>query len=174
MSAQKLPPPQRFITTHNEQGKAVFEKKFGEEVEMVSLPDGMTFGLDYTTKDLPISMNKDEDLDVYSGYLKNPPGLSITGGSVIRHVDIPPEMRCTMHRTVSLDYAVVLSGEIVLELDSGEERTVRAGEFIVQQGTNHKWVNRAADPCRILFVMVGAHQVTLKDGRVLEETVFKR
>ncbi len=56
----------------------------------------------------------------------------------------------------------------------GEEKTVHAGEFIVQQGINHKWVNRAAEPCRILFVMVAADKVMLKDGRGLDETVFQR
>jgi quercetin dioxygenase-like cupin family protein len=78
-----------------------------------------------------------------------------------------------MHRTESIDYAVVLSGEIVLTLDGGEEKTVGVGEFIVQAGTNHKWANRAAGPCRILFVMVAAEKIVLRDGTVLEETNFK-
>lgn len=80
-----------------------------------------------------------------------------------------------MHRTLSLNYAVVLSGEIACELDSGEEKTIRAGEFLVQQGVNHKWTNRSeSEYCRILFVMVGAEKITLGDGRPkLEETVFK-
>lgn len=79
-----------------------------------------------------------------------------------------------MHRTQSLDYAAVISGEIVLRLDSGEERTVRAGEFIVQRGVNHEWINRGSEVCRVMFVMVGAEKVVLGDGTVLEETVFKK
>lgn len=79
-----------------------------------------------------------------------------------------------MHRTVSLDYAAVISGEIVLRLDSGEEKTVKAGEFIVQRGVNHEWINRGKQVCRIMFVMVGAQKVVLGDGSVLEETVFKK
>lgn len=77
-----------------------------------------------------------------------------------------------MHRTQSIDYAVVISGEIVLGLDGGEEKVVRAGEFIIQAGTNHTWINRAAGPCRILFFMVGAEKIVLGDGTVLEETSF--
>ena len=79
-----------------------------------------------------------------------------------------------MHRTLSLDYAAVISGEIVLRLDGGEEKTIRAGEFIVQKGVNHEWINRGSEVCRMMFVMVGAEKIVLGDGRVLEETVFKK
>jgi len=79
-----------------------------------------------------------------------------------------------MHRTLSLDYAVVLSGEIVLRLEGGEEKTVKAGEFIVQRGVNHEWINRGSETCRMVFVMVGAEKIVTADGEVLEETVFKK
>lgn len=73
--------------------------------------------------------------------------------------DITPSSVVPMHRTQSLDYAVVLSGEIVCELDSGEEKTVRTGEFIIQQGTNHRWRNDTKDVCRMMFVLVGAEKI---------------
>lgn len=79
-----------------------------------------------------------------------------------------------MHRTLSIDYACVLSGEITIRLDGGEEKIVRAGDFIVQGGVNHEWVNASDDYTRVLFVMVGSQKVVLEDGRVLEETVFKK
>jgi quercetin dioxygenase-like cupin family protein len=79
-----------------------------------------------------------------------------------------------MHRTLSLDYIAVISGEIVLRLDGGEEKTVRAGEFIVQRGVNHEWINRSKDVCRIVVVMVASEKIVLGDGTVLEETVFKK
>ena len=77
-----------------------------------------------------------------------------------------------MHRTQSVDYCAVISGEIVLSLDGGEEKTVRAGEFIVQRGVNHSWINRSNSVCRCLVVMVAAEKVVTEDGKVLEETVF--
>ena len=78
-----------------------------------------------------------------------------------------------MHRTLTLDYAVVISGEIVLRLDGGEEKIIKAGEFIVQRGVNHEWINRSEwEVCRIVSVMVGSEKIVLEDGRVLEETVF--
>ncbi len=79
-----------------------------------------------------------------------------------------------MHRTLSLDYIAVISGEIVLSLDSGEETVVKAGEFIVQRGVNHSWINRTNEVCRIMVVMVAAEKVVLENGKVLEETVFKK
>jgi mannose-6-phosphate isomerase-like protein (cupin superfamily) len=60
-----------------------------------------------------------------------------------------------MHRTCSVDYAIVLSGEIDMLLDDSSVH-VKAGDVIVQQGTNHAWVNRSGAPCRIAFVLIGA------------------
>lgn len=167
---EKLAPPKRFITTHRDDGKAVFEERFGDETDMLTMPDGIAFGLDYTTKGVPISMDKDEDLDVYDQYLKNPPGLSISGGAVLRHVDIPPSMECTMHRTVSLDYGIVLEGQVDLLLDSGEQRTMKVGDVAVQRGTMHQWINR--DPnkyCRMIFVLVDSKPLVISGKKLGEE-----
>lgn len=79
-----------------------------------------------------------------------------------------------MHRTLSLDYGVVISGEIVLRLDGGEEKTAKAGDYVVQQGVNHEWINRSENVCRIAFVMVGSDKIVLENGTALEETVFKK
>ena len=57
-----------------------------------------------------------------------------------------------------------MSGEIVLMLDGGEEKTIRAGEFIVQRGANHAWANRSQQVCRIMVVMVAADKIVLEDG----------
>jgi len=79
-----------------------------------------------------------------------------------------------MFSTLSLDYAAVISGEIVVRLDSGEEKTLRAGEFMVQRGVNHELINRSEEVCRMMVVMVGAEKIVLENGTVLEETVFKK
>ena len=79
-----------------------------------------------------------------------------------------------MHRTVSLDYGVVISGEIVLRLDGGEEKTLRAGEFVVGRGVNHEWINRSEEVCRMAVVMVASEKIVLGDGTVLDETVIKK
>ncbi len=60
-----------------------------------------------------------------------------------------------MHRTESIDYGIVLSGEIVLLLDDSEV-TLRAGDIVVQRGTIHAWTNRTDQICRMAFILVGA------------------
>jgi mannose-6-phosphate isomerase-like protein (cupin superfamily) len=62
-----------------------------------------------------------------------------------------------MHRTRSLDYAVVLSGEIDMMLDETSVH-LKPGDTIVQQATNHAWINRGKEPCRILFVLMDSKQ----------------
>jgi mannose-6-phosphate isomerase-like protein (cupin superfamily) len=58
-----------------------------------------------------------------------------------------------MHRTETIDYGIVLEGEITLLVDVGEV-TVRAGDIVVQRGTNHGWANRSGRNCRIAFILI--------------------
>lgn len=67
-----------------------------------------------------------------------------------------------MHRTETIDYGIVLEGELVLIMDEGET-TVRAGDIVIQRGTNHGWANRSGRNCRIVFVLIdGEFNETLK------------
>lgn len=79
------------------------------------------------------------------------------GGSVLRIVEFPadPELQPYQHRTASLDYCVVLDGEIHA-LVGDEERLMRAGDVLVQRGTTHAWANRSDKPCQVLFVLIDA------------------
>ncbi|KAJ6563648.1 hypothetical protein DFH09DRAFT_1476308 [Mycena vulgaris] len=97
---------------------------------------------------------------------------SAPAGVIFCITDIQPGTSAPMHRTLSVDYAVVLSGEIVFSRDSDEEKTIKTGEFMVQRGVNHAMHNRTQAPCRILVVMVGAEKIVLADGKALEKTVF--
>jgi mannose-6-phosphate isomerase-like protein (cupin superfamily) len=65
-----------------------------------------------------------------------------------------------MHRTETIDYGIVIEGELVLIMDEGET-TVRAGDIVIQRGTNHGWANRSDHNCRIVFVLI--------DGKFDEE-----
>lgn len=58
-----------------------------------------------------------------------------------------------MHRTQTIDYGIVLEGELVLIMDEGET-TVCSGDIVIQRGTNHGWSNRSAKPCRIAFILI--------------------
>ncbi len=68
-----------------------------------------------------------------------------------------PPRHPMMHRTRSLDYAIVMSGEIDMLLDEGEVH-LKAGDVIVQQATNHAWVNRSGKPCRVAFILIDSQE----------------
>ena len=85
-------------------------------------------------------------------------GTTDPGGTVFRVVQYDPGVAPRNHRTESMDYAVVLSGEIDMELD-GSTVHLRAGDVLVQRGTMHNWVNRGTQPCVIAFVLVAAKPI---------------
>ena len=80
------------------------------------------------------------------------------GGAIFRIISYAPGVTPRMHRTLTIDYAVVMSGEIVMALDDGEV-VLRAGDVLVQRGTIHNWDNRGSEPCVIAFVLIAAHPV---------------
>jgi len=165
--AHQLPQPRVVRTSHAEDGRSVFAS---DEIVTPLFPFGPRASA-FSTLDsrssvpVPHSATAVEAPSDKAAIPRCPPS-----GVVFAVSDFPPNCSAPMHRTLSLDYAAVLTGEIVLRLDGGDEKTIRAGEFVVQQGVNHEWINRAANPCRILLVMVGAEKIPLKDGTVLEET----
>lgn len=64
-----------------------------------------------------------------------------------------------MHTTDSIDFEVVISGRVYLQLDDGEERLLLPGDTVVQNGTRHVWRNPGPEPCLLAVVMIGAHRV---------------
>ena len=92
---------------------------------------------------------------------------SLEKGTVFRIIDYAPGVAPRNHRTLSIDYAVVLSGEIHMRLDSAEVH-LHAGDVVVQRGTIHNWENRGKEICRIAFILIGADPVTI-DGKTLPQ-----
>jgi quercetin dioxygenase-like cupin family protein len=92
-------------------------------------------------------------------------GLTLAGGTVFRVIEFAPGAAPRMHRTDSIDYAVVISGEIDMQLDDSEVH-LKAGDVLVQRGTIHNWVNRGNKPCVMAFVLIDAKPVTV-GGRTL-------
>ncbi len=85
---------------------------------------------------------------------------------MFRVVSFGPGVTPRNHRTNSIDYAVVIAGEIDMELDDGQSVHLKAGDVLVQRGTIHNWVNKGTAPCVIAFVLVAAKPVTA-GGKVL-------
>ncbi len=119
----------RVVTDHDAQGRAIVAS-------------------DEVCKNVTSARPGHQRCDIWSG----------RDGTVFRLVEYQPGVAPRNHRTETLDYAVVLAGEIDMELD-GTVVHLRAGDTLVQQGTLHNWVNRGARPCVIAFVLVAAKPV---------------
>jgi quercetin dioxygenase-like cupin family protein len=83
-------------------------------------------------------------------------GLTCAGGTVLRVVDFGPGKASPMHKTNSIDYGIVLSGDVEMRLDGGEATRLKPGDIVVQRGTNHAWVNVGESWARMAFVLIEA------------------
>jgi quercetin dioxygenase-like cupin family protein len=167
-STSQLTAPRLVTTTHDKDGTSVFESDKEIPLFQPFGPHGSAFARFHSRLSVPVS-NTSSPPDLANTLPRCPPN-----GVLFCTTDIPPNFTVPMHRTISLDYCVIISGEIVLKLDGGEEKTVRAGEFIVQKGVNHQWINRSSAPCRAVVVMIGSEKVSLANGTLLEEIVPKK
>ena len=86
-------------------------------------------------------------------------------GTIFRVLEFAPGVAPRNHRTDSIDYLVVLSGEIDMELDDTVVH-VKAGDVLVQRGTIHNWVNRGTEPCVMAVILIDAKPVEV-NGKVL-------
>ncbi|HET9093913.1 MAG TPA: cupin domain-containing protein [Solirubrobacteraceae bacterium] len=156
--AGAAPPPRRVVTAHDRAGRGVIRGD-GPPPASRRLADGTIFHDLWTTAASPPSIAATEPEPIGAGEPLGPP----PAGTRVRIVDLPPGARSPMHRTESVDYGVVLEGEVTLVLDGGSDTTLGPGELIVQRGTDHAWENRSAGWTRILFVLVaGRFEGTLR------------
>lgn len=164
--APDLSTPNRYITDHDASGLSVFNTSIPEPIP-VQLVDGSKFHLGYTTDKIPTDFAGQADVASYSSFLSNPPGIFLPGGSVLRVIDMKPGDETIMHRTHSIDYGIVLDGDIELVLDSGESRSLKKSDVVIQRGTNHLWRNKSKTEWgRMVFVSLEAKPVEI-DGKVL-------
>jgi quercetin dioxygenase-like cupin family protein len=145
-------PVRRIVTGHTGETAIVLSDGPGGYVR--ELPTGARSTLMWSTDQMPtdISVGTDvEDLGARKLGTQPPPN-----GSRFNVNDIPPGHPGIMHRTESLDYAIILAGEIDMELDDGQRVSLNAGDVVVQRGTNHSWINRGTGWARIAFVLLDA------------------
>ena len=136
-----------YITTHNADGKAVFSNKLPTEQHEMAMPPG-TIKTIWSSHEIPINLSTEADIEQYKHDSTSPffPGgrrICPDHGSSVIVMNMKPGgvQKGVAHRTMTLDVVLVLEGEIECYLDSGEKRTAKVGDFIIQRGTMHKWVN---------------------------------
>lgn len=170
-------PIRRIVTGHDENGRSRIIED-GTSPAVLTLTDRPGYRVTnlWATDSAPADINGSDLVTSLSGVL--PP----KNGSVIRIIDMPPEpkdpaereraMKASfgklfadaqhapepgqhpgMHTTTTVDYAILLSGEIVAIMDE-EEVTMQAGDVLIQRGTSHGWSNRSDQPARIAFILI--------------------
>ncbi|KAB5528820.1 hypothetical protein GE09DRAFT_974859 [Coniochaeta sp. 2T2.1] len=157
----KLPNVIVYVTGHRPDGKAVLHSKRPVEPTKYD-EDQLQMAVAWTTS-FPSDLNGDADIAAHEKKMASGPfGLVSKGGTVLRYVELAPGYECMMHRTQSVDYGIVLEGEVLSVLDSGEEYLMKRGDVTVQRGTMHAWRNPstrawsrmvfALQDCKPLFV----------------------
>jgi quercetin dioxygenase-like cupin family protein len=148
----------RVVTGHDENGRAVVT--IDETCRHVTSrrPNHASCVI-WSTGEFPADNSTDADGSAREVATTDP------NGTVFRVIEYAPGVAPRNHRTESIDYAVVISGEIDMEMD-GTTLHLAAGDVLVQRGTIHNWVNRGAAPCVIAFVLVAAKPVE-RAGKML-------
>ena len=143
----------RVVTGHDAQGRAKVEV---DEIakNVISNRPGASSCVVWSTKGFPV--DNDGFNDPTAASFKT----TVEGGTVFRIVHYGPGVTPRNHRTDSIDYAVVISGEIDMELDDGVVAHLKQGDVLVQRGTIHNWVNRGKEACVIAFVLISAKPVS--------------
>lgn len=151
----------RVVTSHDENGKAVVAiDEFCRNLR--SSRENHQSCVVWSTGAFPADNSGPEDGGA------RPVGPTDPNGTVFRVVRYEPGVAARVHRTESIDYAVVISGEIDMELDDSMVH-LKAGDVLVQRGTIHNWANRGTEPCVIAFVLIAAEPVS-RAGKVLRAT----
>lgn len=140
----------RVVTAHDANGKAtVGIDSLIESGPGVATPEAAN-ALIWTTDSMPPDLSGERDPAAERVPLEPKPG-----GTIFRVLELPPGTQPYMHKTETLDYAIVLDGEIDMLLDDSEVH-LQAGDVLIQHGTYHGWTNRGDRPCRIAFVLIDA------------------
>ena len=175
--------PRRVVTGHNAEGKSIFIADAPTPHVFQRSPGSAIVMELWETHATPAD-NRGNDDAIARGFRLPPP----KNGSVFRIIEYPPDKErlkalaaeragagrrlrpasppptraaprhLGFHKTSSVDYAIVLSGEIHALMDEGEV-LLKTGDVLIQRGTNHAWSNRTDEPCYVAFVLIDADPV---------------
>jgi naringenin degradation protein FdeH len=150
MTEQVLPKFRRVVTSHDASGKAVVWID-GDATNHKFPSDKISSTMMWSTDATPTQLfgGEDEGARILGSA---PPA----GGSRFTMMEFQPGNSGHLHRTDTVDYVICIAGEIDMVLDDALSVTLRAGDVAVQRGTNHAWINRGDQPCRLAVVLIDA------------------
>lgn len=154
--SKDLPGPSAYLTGHDQKtANAVLHSSRPVEWHKYD-EDKLGMSVAYTTS-FPADLNEDADVIAHDKKMAESGGklgLVAGGGTVLRYVDFAPDYTCMMHRTQSVDYGILIEGEIESILDSGETVLMRRGDVMVQRATMHAWRNPSkTEWARMIFCL---------------------
>ena len=148
----------RVITGHDDTSKAIVKIDEVARHLFTGRPGATACNI-WTTEGFPV----DNDGAADAG--QRTAGTTLPNGTIFRMIEFAPGVAARNHRTDSIDYITVISGEIDMELDDSTVH-LRAGDVMVQRGTIHNWINRGTAPCVLTVVLIDAKSVEA-GGKVL-------
>jgi quercetin dioxygenase-like cupin family protein len=153
-------PLRRVVTGHDSSGRAIVQIDDIPDNVVSKRPAHESFVV-WTTVGHPVDNDGTDD------EAKRPVGTALEEGTVFRIMRLMPGVAPRRHRTNSVDYLVVLSGAVTMELDDGCSVDMKAGDLMVQRGTIHNWVNKGTEPCVMAVVLIEAKPVSA-GGKALD------
>jgi uncharacterized cupin superfamily protein len=160
----------RIVTGHDAHGKAVVATD--ERLTAVSRGIGANItGCEiWSTDRMPVDNSAEAAAAQRAGFVKRYNYVGTGQGTTIRITEWAPGHARFTHRTETVDYAILLSGEIDLELENDEVVHLKPGDVVVQRGTTHTWVNRGSVPAVTAFILIDARPAEV-NGEMLR-TLF--
>jgi quercetin dioxygenase-like cupin family protein len=145
------PPIRRIVTGHDGEVAKVLIDAPASNAKYPS--PGAVSTLIWTTDKAPAAIPAGTDIEDMGARIMGtaPPAH----GSRFAVIDFPPGNKAHMHRTETIDYVIVLEGEIEMDMDDSTVK-MKAGDIMVQRGTNHAWANRSSSRARVAFVLIDA------------------
>jgi quercetin dioxygenase-like cupin family protein len=146
----------RIVTGHDANGKAIIETD--ERMTGTSRPGraGIARCEIWSTDRMPVDNSDVAAVAQREGFVKRYNYVGSSQGTVVRITEFAPGSPKFMHRTETVDYAILLSGECDLEMDDGVTVHLKPGDVVVQRGTMHAWVNNGTQPCVFAFILIDA------------------
>ena len=147
----------RVVTGHDANGKAIIASD--ECMKGVSAPARPYISRCeiWSTDKMPVDNSEGAAAEAQrKGFVVRHNYVGSGQGTVIRVTEFAPGSPKFMHRTETVDYAILLKGECDLELDDGERVSLKPGDVVVQRGTMHAWVNTGGEPCVFAFILIDA------------------
>jgi quercetin dioxygenase-like cupin family protein len=150
----------RIVTGHDPGGKAIVASD--ERMTGIASPSRPYISRCeiWSTDRMPVDNSEGVAADAQrAGFVKRYNYVGTGQGTVVRITEFAPGAPQFMHRTETVDYAILLSGECDLELDDGKTVHMTQGDILVQRGTMHAWVNNGDKPCVFAFILIDADPV---------------